>query len=77
MEELRPCKKCGAMPVVADAEQFFADENGGMMLSIYRTFYVCPRCGKDTAPSYIEICQAGHRRADRIELWNKHQSTTY
>lgn len=76
MEEFRPCKKCGAMPVVADAEQFFADENGGMMLSIYRTFYVCPRCGKDTAPSYIEICQAGQRRADRIKLWNNHQQAS-
>lgn len=45
------------MPIVADAEQFFADEHDGFALCICRTFYVCPRCGKDTAPTYEEICQ--------------------
>lgn len=73
MEELKRCRKCGALPIVADAEQFFADEHNGFALCICRTFYVCPRCGKDTAPSYVEICKAGQHRTERIKLWNNHQ----
>ena len=73
MEKIKPCALCGSMPEYKNAEQFYCERNGGMMLSWTRFVYVCPNCGMKSAPSYSEVCDEGRCLLDAIKLWNRTQ----
>lgn len=74
MENVKPCKLCGAKPITASTERIFAYRHGNMMLGWVKSMFICPNCGLKSAANEYDIKNIDHRSTiTQIELWNKAQ----